>query len=215
MNRIAALGLGVFVAVVALAPPALSAPRTYTFDMAHTEVGFDVRHFFTKVHGRFNEFTGSLVFDPENLTASSVEVAIKDSSIYTANDKRDGHLRSKDFFWAEQHPLITFKSTKVIPGKSADRFQVAGDLTMRGITKPVVLDVEFLGQGEISIGGNSQGVRAGFVGKTTVNRKDFDILWNRTLDSGGLMLGDDVDITLNVEAISRDTAAPAAAAPRK
>lgn len=215
MNRIAALGLGVFVAVAALAAPAVSAPRTYTFDMSHTEVGFDVRHFFTKVHGRFNDFSGSIVFDPENLTASRVQVAIRDSSIYTANDRRDNHLRSEDFFWTEKHPLITFKSTKVIPGQSAERFQVEGELAIRGVTRTVVLDVEYLGSGVASIGGNVQGMRAGFVGKTTVNRKDFGIVWNRTLDTGGVMLGDDVDITLNVSALSRDETAPAAAAPKK
>jgi len=192
-----------------------AAPRTYTFDRSHSEVGFNVRHFFNKTHGRFENYTGSLVFDSTHVANSSVEVTIQDSSIYTANDRRDNHLRTEDFFWVEKYPTITFKSTKVIPGKTKDHFQVQGNLTIRDVTKLVTLEVDYFGMGPLSISGRDLGMQAGFSATTTVNRKDFGIVWNRTLDSGGVMLGDDVEIVLSIAAISRDDAgtpaAPAAA----
>ncbi len=181
---------------------AAAEPKTFTIDRAHTEVGFNIRHFFTKVHGRFTDFDGTIVYDPKALTASSVEVTIRDSSISTGVDRRDGHMRTQDFFWVEKYPTITFKSTKVIPGKDDKHFQVAGDLTIRGITKPVTLDVEFLGMGPVDIGGNSLGLQAGFDATTTVNRKDFGIVWNKTVDQGGAMLDDNVELVLNVAAFA-------------
>jgi polyisoprenoid-binding protein YceI len=181
---------------------AAAEPKTFTIDRAHTEVGFNIRHFFTKVHGRFTDFQGTIVYDPKALTASSVEVTIRDSSISTGVDRRDGHMRTQDFFWTEKYPTITFKSTKVIPGKDDKHFQVAGDLTIRDVTKPVTLDVEFLGMGPVDIGGNSLGVQAGFDATTTVNRKDFGIVWNKTVDQGGAMLDDNVELVLNVAAFT-------------
>ena len=177
---------------------------TFTLDRAHTEVGFDVQHFFTKVHGRFTDFGGTIVADPANIAASSVSVTIRDSSIFTANDRRDAHLRTSDFFWVEKYPEITFKSTKVVPGKDDKHFQVEGDLTIRGVAKPVTLDAEFLGMGPVGIGGNSMGTQAGFHATTTVDRKDFGIVWNKALDQGGMMLGDEVAITLDVAAMSKE-----------
>ena len=161
-------------------------------------------YFFSKVHGRFEDYTGTLVFDDKNLAASTVEVSIADSSINTQNPRRDNHLRSDDFFAVEKYPALTFKSTKVIPGKDASHFKVLGDLTMHGITRPVTLDAEFLGMGALSTGGSSMGTRAGFQATTTINRKDYDIVWNKTLDNGSVMLGDDVEIVLNVEAVEKD-----------
>ena len=146
-------------ALAAFAAAASAEPRTYQIDPAHSEVGFDIRHFFAKVHGRFDDYSGTIIFDPANLAASTVEVAIRDSSIDTAQEKRDKHLRSQDFFWVEKYPALTFKSTKVIPGPDSSHFQVAGDLTIRGITKPVTLDVEYLGMGRVAIGGNSLGTQ--------------------------------------------------------
>ena len=176
----------------------------FTVDRSHSEVGFNVRHFFTKVPGRFGDYSGAIVFDPENLTASSAEIAIRDSTIDTDNEKRDRHLRTEEFFWAEKHPLITFKSTRVIPGKDGTHFRVEGDLTIRGITKRATLDVEYLGMGAVTVGGQSLGTQAGFNATTTINRKDWGITWNRTLDQGGTMLGDAVEITLTVAAVSKD-----------
>jgi len=198
-------------ALAAFAVAATAGPRTYQIDQAHSEVGFDIRHFFAKVHGRFDDYSGTIVFDPANLAASTVEVAIRDSSIDTAHEKRDKHLRSQDFFWVEKYPALTFKSTKVIPGPDSSHFQVAGVLTIRGITKPVTLDVEYLGMGRVAIGGNSLGTQAGFTATTTVNRKDWGIVWNRTLDQGGTLLGDEVAIVLKVAAGSPDPPQPEAA----
>jgi polyisoprenoid-binding protein YceI len=191
-------------ALIAAASAAHAEPMTFTFDKAHTEIGFDVVHFFTKVHGRFNEFDGTMVADPENIAASSVQVTIPARSIFTANEKRDAHLQTEDFFWVEEHPDITFKSTKIVPGKDSKHFQVVGDLTMRGVTKPVTLDAELIGAGAITVGGNSFGTRAGFHATATVNRKDFGIVWNKVLDQGGVMVGDEVSITLAVSAKSED-----------
>ena len=192
------------VAVAATAGLAAAAPRTFTFDRAHTEVGFNIRHFFSKVHGRFEDYTGAIVYDDKNLAASSVEITIRDTSINTQNPRRDNHLRSQDFFYTEKYPTLTFKSTKVIPGKTKDHFQVLGTLTIRDVTKPVTLDVENLGVGAVTIGGTDMGTRAGFQATTTINRKDYGVSWNKALDNGGMMLGEDVEIVLNVEAVEKE-----------
>ena len=156
------------------------------------------------------DFSGTIVYDPKNLAASTVEVTIRDTSIFTANDRRDNHLRTQDFFWVEKYPTITFKSTKVIPGKDDKHFQVVGDLTIRGVTKQVTLDTEFLGMGPASIGGNDLGIQAGFIGTVTIpDRKEYGLVWNKTLDQGGTMLSDDVQLTLNVAAFARNPNAPA------
>ena len=210
MRRIVPVVAAFIVAALASVRPAVSDPLTMQIDRAHSEVGFDVRHFFNKVHGKFTDFSGSIVYDPKNLAASSVEVTIRDTSIFTANDRRDNHLRTQDFFWVEKFPTITFKSTKVVPGKDDKHFQVAGDLTMRGVTKPVTLDVEFLGMGPASIGGNDLGIQAGFLGTVTIpDRKEYGLVWNKTLDQGGTMLSDDVQLTLNVAAFAKNPNAPA------
>jgi polyisoprenoid-binding protein YceI len=199
---IAALG---FVALLA-AGSAFAAPNDLIIDRSHTEVGFSLRHFFNKVHGEFTDFSGSIQYDPENVASSTVEVTIRDTSIFTGNDRRDNHLRTQDFFWTEKYPLITFKSTKVLPAKDKKRFQVAGDLTIRDVTKPVVLDVEVLGIGPVAMGGRPASTQAGFLAKTKIDRKDFGIVWNRTMDQGGVMLGDDVDIELEIAAVTRPPA---------
>jgi polyisoprenoid-binding protein YceI len=193
---------------------ALAQPMTFTIDRAHSEVGFGVRHFFNKVRGTFTDYSGTITFDPERLAASAVEVTIRDSSIYTANARRDRHLRSEDFFWVEKHPHITFKSTRVIPGKDTQRFQVAGDLTIRGKTRPVTLDVEYLGMAPISVEGRPAQIEAGWVARTKIDRKDFDIVWNRAVDQGGIgstVLGDEVEIELNIAAVAQNPPAAGAA----
>jgi polyisoprenoid-binding protein YceI len=201
------------VSLAATASLAAAEPKTFMIDRAHTEVGFNIRHFFTKVHGRFTDFAGSIVYDPKALAASSVDVTIRDTSIWTGTERRDNHLRTEDFFWVEKYPTITFKSSKVIAGKDDHHFQVAGDLTIRGVTKPVTLDVEFLGMGPVDIGGNSLGVQAGFDATTTINRKDYGIVWNKTVDQGGAMLDDNVELVLNVAAFAAGDPKPAATAP--
>jgi polyisoprenoid-binding protein YceI len=192
----------------------LAEPRTFSIDRSHSEVGFDIRHFFNKVHGRFNDYTGKIVFDDKDLAASSVEVTIRDTSIYTGNDRRDSDLRGESFFWTEKYPLVTFKSTKVVPGADASHFKIEGDLTMRDVTKPVTLDVEFLGSGALAIEGHSVGTQAGWVATTRINRKEWGILWNKSVDQGGVMLDENVDLTLNIAGFIRDAAPAAPAAPK-
>lgn len=181
-------------ALLVVASAAFAAPAKYTIDKTHTEVGFGVRHFFTKVNGRFNEFQGTIVFDEKDASKISVDASAATASIWTDNEKRDGHLRSADFFDAEKYPSLTFKSTKVT-ANGKNKYKIAGDLTMRGVTKPVVFDGEFFGAGVTGMGG-----KAGFAATTVVNRKDFGILWNKALDNGGMMLGEEVTISLNIEA---------------
>lgn len=178
------------------ATAAAAASETYVIDRSHSYVGFQVRHFVSKVPGKFNAFTGSIVFDPKTLDALQATVDIDASSIDTDHEKRDNHLKSADFFDTENHPKITFKSTgvKVIDATHA---KLSGDLVMRGVSKPVTLDVEVLGV--MPTRGTEK--RAGFEAKGRVNRKDFNILWNRMLDNGGAMLSDDVDLLIQVEAV--------------
>jgi polyisoprenoid-binding protein YceI len=194
-------------AVIAIAASAASAaPATYTVDKNHTEIGFEVRHFFSKVHGRFNQFDGTIAFDPENPAAISVNATAQAKSIWTDNENRDNDLRSSNFFAADSFPTLSFKSTKVT-ATAKDKFKVAGDLTMHGVTKPVVFDAEFLGSGPVGVSGKSWGSKAGFTATTTINRKDWGINWNKVLDNGSLMLSDDVTLTLNIEANEQPVAA--------
>lgn len=194
------------VALLGMASAASAAPQTYDIDPVHSQVGFTVRHFFSKVPGQFKQFSGTILADEKHPAASSVDVTIQTASIFTDNDQRDAHLRGSDFFAADSFPTITFKSTTVTPA-GKDRYKVAGNLTMRGVTKPVVLDMEFLGKGEVSLGGKSMGTKAGFDATTTLNRQDYGIKWNKTLDQGGLMMGDEVAISLHIEATLRTEAA--------
>jgi polyisoprenoid-binding protein YceI len=210
VKRIALVLSALAFAAFGIASAASAEPIKLMIDRAHSEVGFDVRHFFNKVHGRFTDFSGTVNYDPKDITASSVDVTIRDSSINTAQERRDAHLRTDDFFATDKYPLITFKSTKVVPGKDANHFQVIGDLTMRGVTKSVTLDTEFLGMGQV------MGTQAGFLGKLTIpDRKEYGISWNKTLDQGGVMLGDDVDITLNIAAFAPNPDMMKGAPPKK
>jgi polyisoprenoid-binding protein YceI len=189
----------VLAALAATASFAAAESVKYTVDQAHSEVGFDIRHFFSKVHGRFNTFQGTIVFDPKNPAATSVDATADAKSIWTDNEKRDGHLRSADFFAADSFPVLSIKSTKVTSAGEG-KYKVAGDLTLRGVTKPVVFDAEFLGAGAVGVGGQNWGTKAGFSATTVINRQDFGIKWNKVLDSGGMMLDDKVTLVLNLEA---------------
>src|SRR5437667_1156734 len=121
-------------ALISAVATASAATTPYKIDPAHSEVGFRIRHFFSKVPGRFNDFAGAIQLDDKNLTASSVDVTIQTASIYTSNDRRDKHLRSEDFFFADKFPTITFKSTKITPVEGEEhKFKIDGDLTMRGV----------------------------------------------------------------------------------
>jgi polyisoprenoid-binding protein YceI len=210
MKRLVAIPTLGAVALLVLAAPLSAAPVPFTIDAVHSQVGFTIRHFFTRVPGRFNEVSGTIQLDEKNIANSSVEATIQSASIFTSNERRDKHLRSADFFAADSFPTITFKSTKVTPGESGT-LAIEGNLTMRGVTRPVVLQGNFLGSGAMDVGGRPAGYLAGFDASTTINRKDFNILWNRTLDQGGTLLGDDVSITVSIEAIRAEPDKAAAA----
>jgi polyisoprenoid-binding protein YceI len=168
----------------------------WRLDMQHSSINFMVRHLLVaKVRGRFSRWTGTLRFDESNPSASSVEVSIDAGSIDTSEAQRDGHLRSPDFFDVARHPQITFKSTKVDRG-AGSTYRVNGELTIRGVTRPVVLDVEYGGTLRDPYGHD----RAGFSAKAVVNRKEFGITFNQVLDHGGLALGELVTIEIDVEA---------------
>jgi polyisoprenoid-binding protein YceI len=195
-------------ALLVAAAPALAVPTaaadTYGIDKAHSQVLFTVKHLVSKVTGRFQDFDGKIVIDRAKPEASTAEFTIKTTSVNTNEAKRDDHLRSPDFFDAAKNPEITFKSTKVTP-KSKDSFDVAGDLSIRGVSKPVVLAVSFLGDVKDPWGNE----RAGFEVTTTLNRKDYGIVWNKALDQGGFVLGDDVAVAINLETVKQKQAAAA------
>jgi polyisoprenoid-binding protein YceI len=185
-------------AAVAAALPAAAATDTWTIDKEHSTVSFQVRHFVTKVRGQFDAFQGTVRMDPQHPESGIVEFAIDAKSIDTDSPKRDEHLRSPDFFDVANNPQITFKSKKVVP-LAAGRFAVAGTLTMRGVAREVTLPVEVLGTTKDPWGN----VRAGFATALTLNRKDYGINWNKALDEGGYLLGDDVEIDIQLEAIQQ------------
>ena len=184
----------VLAAALATASPALAAD-SYTFDKAHTTVGFQVRHIVTMVGGRFQDFAGTIQVDRAKPESSSVEFTIQAASISTGDAKRDEHLKSPDFFDVATHPTITFKSTSVKPA-GKDAFQVTGTLTMRGVTKQVTLPVTFLGEAKDPWGNE----KMGFETSTSLNRQDYGISWNKTLDQGGVLVGDEVKVQVSVEA---------------
>jgi polyisoprenoid-binding protein YceI len=169
----------------------------WNLDPVHSTIGFSVRHLMiSKVHGRFTTWTGTLVTDEQNPSASRVEVEIEAASIDTKEPKRDEHLRSADFLDVAKFPKLTFKSTRV--EKISDQeYKVVGDLTIHGVTKQVVLETEYAGRTKDPWGGE----RAGFSAKTSVDRKDFGLAFNMVLEGGGLMVGDKVEITLDAQAV--------------
>ena len=173
-----------------------AAPETFAVDKAHSEVGFRVRHMLSKTAGRFTDFNGRVEFNPENPESSSVEFHIRAASVDTDVEDRDKHLRSADFFDVENHPELVFRSDSVWrTGK--DRYDVTGTLSIRGIEKRITLPVTYVGQSADPWGGT----RAGFSTEVTLNRKDFGMVWNKALDKGGFLLGDEVWVTLEIEAV--------------
>lgn len=180
------------------APAPAQAPavagEVWTVDKSHSSANFKVRHLMSNVTGRFGDFDAAINLDRANPAKSSVEFTIQAASIDTGNKNRDEHLRTPDFFDVASHPTITFKSTS-IKQKSKDTFDVTGDLTMRGVTKQVTLPVTHLGFGKDARGNDI----SAFEIETTVNRKDYGIIWNRNLDEGGVLLGEDVKVSIALE----------------
>jgi polyisoprenoid-binding protein YceI len=172
---------------------------TYTIDYQHSDVGFSVRHMvFAKVRGHFTKWSADLAFNPADAAKSSVNVTIEAASIDTREPQRDAHLRSPDFLDAEKVPQLTFRSTKV--EKAGDKkYTVTGDLSIRGVTRPVKLDVEELGGGKDPWGNQ----RVAFAAKTRIDRGDYGLKWNQALEAGGVLVAEHIDIEIDVEAIAK------------
>lgn len=175
---------------------ATSQAETYTVDKVHSEVMFSVRHMgVARVTGRFNDFTGTITGDPAKAEAGSVEFTIKTASIDTKEAGRDKHLQSADFFDVEKFPDIAFKSSKITP-KGQNQYDVTGTLTMHGVSKEVTLPVSMAGPVK-----DPRGIeKVGFETSIKLNRKDYGILWNRALDAGGVVVSDDVQVSIALEA---------------
>ena len=181
----------------------------WTFEPGHTAAEFCARHMMvTNIRGHFKDVHGSLVFDPEDLTKSSTEVTIDARKIWTGEPERDDHLRSADFLDVEHFPEITFRGNQVtLLGQH--EYQVMGELTIRGVTRPATLDVRYLGHWQTPWweDGVNKGpkTRAGFVATTKINRQDFGVSWNAIMDKGGIVVSNTVAITIDAEAILEAT----------
>ncbi|HEY4178226.1 MAG TPA: YceI family protein [Kofleriaceae bacterium] len=168
----------------------------WTFDPSHSTVGFTVRHLMvTKVHGRFHKWSGQLVIDDTDITKSTVNVAIETASVDTKEEKRDAHLASPDFFNSEKYPRMTFKGTRI--EKKGNDLLVTGELFLNGVTKTIALEVELTDTVKDPWGGT----RRGFEAKGSISRKDFGLTWNAALETGGVVVGDEVKINLDIQAI--------------
>lgn len=203
MIRIPAL---VFFLVLSLAAPLLAA--TYALDADHTTVSFKIRHLLSHVQGRFNQFEGSFVYDPEKPESWKATVTVRAASIDTNVAPRDKHLRSADFFDVEKFPTLTFASTEATDVTPTSA-KLNGLLTIHGVEKPAVFDLQIHGVAKDPWGN----VRSAFTATTTINRKDFGLTWNQALETGQLLVGEEVTITLEVEGIleAKSAEAPAEA----
>jgi polyisoprenoid-binding protein YceI len=187
---------GLALLVVAGALPA----QEWVIDSAHSSVQFAVRHMMVAtVRGSFGKISGKVRWDPSNPAAAGVEAQVEVATIDTREPKRDAHLRSPDFFDAEKHPLMTFRSTSVTPA-GPGRYRLAGELTIRGVSRPVIFDVEGPGEPIRGMGGE---LRTGATASTKINRKDFGMTWNRVLDTGGVAVGEEVTITVDVALVQK------------
>lgn len=180
-------------AVTLVAVPAVA--DEYTIDGVHSSVGFEVRHLaISKVRGTFSEFEGQINFVADKPAEWSVEAVVQATSIDTANEDRDKHLRSEDFFEVEKYPTLEFKSTAVEMENGTDGI-LRGELTLHGVTQVVEMDLEYLGSATDPWGND----KVGFSATTMINRKDFGLTWSKTLETGGLVVGDEVKISLDIE----------------
>lgn len=175
----------------------MMAKSVWNLDTAHSSLEFSVKHMMiSKAKGAFNDFDAVIEADPEDLTDAKIEFSVDLSSIDTRNKDRDDHLRSSDFFDIETHPKMTFVATD-IKKKAGNNYDVSGNLTIRDTTKPVTVDVHFVGVSKDPMSGNEA---AGFTGKTKISRKEFGLTWNVALETGGVLVGDEVTINIEIEA---------------
>ncbi len=173
---------------------------TYDIDASHSSLGFAAKHaMVTTVRGRFSEFEGTLYLDGANPANSRAEVRIAVDSLDSRSEQRDGHLRGEDFFDVATYPEITFRSTRAAAGKRAGEYVLWGDLTIKGVSREVELNLEFTGTAVDPWGGT----RVGFEGGTTVNRKDWGLNWNVALEAGGILVSEKVKLTLDISAVKR------------
>ena len=181
---------------------------SWQIDPAHSEINFTVRHMMiSNVRGRFEQFNGTVDFNEDDPTLSTVDVQINAASINTKVDQRDDHLRSPDFLDAEHYPVLTFKSKRVEKtGSHSGR--AIGDLTIRNVSHEVTLDIDYAGQAKSPWGSTS----AGFSATTTINRKDWGLTWNQALETGGVLVGDQIKIAIEVEVVKQVAAEAEAAA---
>jgi polyisoprenoid-binding protein YceI len=188
----------VFVVMVGLVYGFGMGMNEYEADIAHSSLSFKISHMVvSKVRGHFNDFSVTIKEDPNDITKSSVAVVIKTASIDTDNEKRDNHLRSADFFDAEKYPEITFQSSRI--GKKGDAYTVVGILNMHGVSKEITIPFEITGKMKDPWGNT----RAGIEASTQLDRKDYGLNWNKTLDKGGLMVGNEVKIEILLEMVSK------------
>ncbi len=181
-----------------LAPPAPvdSAASTWKIDVTHSELVFRIRHLVSRVNGTFTTWGGTITADPASWNSGTASIEIQTASIDTRQEKRDAHLRSEDFFDATNYPTITFRNTSVDVKGTA--LTLRGDLTIRGVTRPVVLTGEYLGM--TGVPGKE---RIGFTASTKINRLDYGVKYNRTVEGGGVLLGDEVEIEITVAAVKQ------------
>lgn len=170
--------------------------QSIELDKAHSSISFDIRHMMiSTVNGRFNEFSGNIETEsPDNLSQAKINFTVDVASIDTANTDRDNHLRADDFFDVEKHPTATFTSTK-IESKSENQYQLVGNLTIKGVSKEVRFDVTYLGKGQDPWGN----VKHGYEATTNLSRKEFGLTWNQALETGGVLIGDNVNLTVVVQ----------------
>lgn len=184
------------------APTTDTRTTTWTIDPAHSSAEFSVKHMMiSTVKGRFGDLKGTLVVDAANPARSSVEAEIATASIDTRADQRDAHLRSPDFFDVERFPAITFRSRRVegAHAREGDRFKVVGDLTIRDVTREITLDATFEGTGRDPWGGE----RASFSADAKLDRRDFGLTWNQALETGGVLVSNDIRVRLEVQAVKQ------------
>jgi polyisoprenoid-binding protein YceI len=169
--------------------------RTYVVDKAHSEVQFQVRHLITKVRGRFSDFTGTIDLDEARPDRSRVSFVAQAASVDTNQADRDTHLKSDDFFAVEKFPTLTFSSSRIID-RGSNQFDVAGELTIRGVTQSIVLPVSFLGKARDPWGNE----KLAFETEVTIDRKEFGLVWNAPLEAGGFLVGDQVKVSVSLQA---------------
>ena len=194
----------------ALTLSSLSFASTWEIDTAHAAANFSVKHLtISTVNGTLGDVTGKVEVDDKDVTKSKIEASVDVKGINTKQSKRDDHLRSPDFFDVEKFPAVIFKSTKIEKGEGS-KLKITGDLTMHGVTKPVVLDGELTA--EVANPFSAAKTR-GFSGSTTINRKDFGLTWNKALESGGVIVGEEVKVSIEAEVVKKEAAPAAKAAP--